>query len=121
MPFLKPLKVEKRIKGITAYPRIQLFQGYSFELAGYSAVTGVKPKRRSAEAVTHVYVFCESLQRYVLHDEATYMNNKTAYEPGRTAYARMKKYSSITYHLNLQNCLKKEATLPDWTELTQRV
>ena len=46
---------------------------------------------RSADAVTHVYVFCESLQRYVLHDEATYMNNKTAYEPGRTAYARMKK------------------------------
>ena len=27
--FLKLLKVEKRIKGITAYPRIQLFQGYS--------------------------------------------------------------------------------------------
>ena len=36
---LKLLKVEKRIKGITAYTRIQLFQGYSFEVAGYSAVT----------------------------------------------------------------------------------
>ena len=32
-----------------------------------------------------------------------------------------KKYSSITCHLNLQNCLKKEATLPDWPELIQRV
>ena len=44
MTFLKPLKVkkkkkEKRIKGITAYPRIQLFQGYSFEGAGYSEIT----------------------------------------------------------------------------------
>ena len=26
--FLKPLKVEKCLKGITAYPHIQLFQGY---------------------------------------------------------------------------------------------
>ena len=36
---LKPLKVENHIKGITAYPHIQLFQGYSFEVAGYSVVT----------------------------------------------------------------------------------
>ena len=35
------MKVEKRIKGITAYPRIdiQLFQGYSLEVAGCSAFT----------------------------------------------------------------------------------
>ena len=39
LSFLTALKVEKRIKGITAYPRIQLYQGYSFEVAGYSAVT----------------------------------------------------------------------------------
>ena len=32
-------KKKKRIKGITAYPGIQLFQGYSFEGAGYSAIT----------------------------------------------------------------------------------
>ena len=38
LSFLKPLKVEKRIKGITANSRIQLFQGYSFEVTGYSAV-----------------------------------------------------------------------------------
>ena len=37
---LKPLNIEKHIKGIAAYPRIQLFQEYSFEVAGYiSAVT----------------------------------------------------------------------------------
>ena len=35
------LKVEKCIKGITVYPRIQLFQGYSFEVAGYSTVTSL--------------------------------------------------------------------------------
>ena len=35
------MKVEKPIKGITAYPRIdiQLFQGYSLEVAGCSAFT----------------------------------------------------------------------------------
>ena len=35
------MKVEKPIKGITAYPRIdiQLFQGYSLEVAGGSAFT----------------------------------------------------------------------------------
>ena len=35
------MKVEKRIKGITAYPRIdiQLFQGYSLEVAWCSAFT----------------------------------------------------------------------------------
>ena len=33
------LKVEKSMKGITVYPCIQLFQGYSFEVAGYSTVT----------------------------------------------------------------------------------
>ena len=35
----KLLKVEKRIKGITTYPGIQLFQGYSFEVVGYSPLT----------------------------------------------------------------------------------
>ena len=38
--FLKPLKVEKCLKGITAYPHIQLFQGYSFEVAGSGGVGG---------------------------------------------------------------------------------
>ena len=35
------MKVEKPIKGITGYPRIdiQLFQGYSLEVAGCSAFT----------------------------------------------------------------------------------
>ena len=35
------MKVEKPIKGITAYPRIdiQLFQGYSLEVTGCSAFT----------------------------------------------------------------------------------
>ena len=35
------MKVEKPIKGITAYPRIdiQLFQGYSLEVAGCFAFT----------------------------------------------------------------------------------
>ena len=35
---LKATEGRKAHKVITAYPRIQLFQGYSFEVAGYSAV-----------------------------------------------------------------------------------
>ena len=40
LSFLKPLKVEWHIKAIIVYPHNQLFQGYSFEVAGYSVVTG---------------------------------------------------------------------------------
>ena len=36
---LKATEGRKAHKGKPAYPRIQLFQGYSFEVAGYSAVT----------------------------------------------------------------------------------
>ena len=39
LSFLKPLKVEWHIKAIIVYPHNQLFQGYSFEVAGYSVVT----------------------------------------------------------------------------------
>ena len=39
LSFLEPLKVEWHIKAIIVYPHNQLFQGYSFEVAGYSVVT----------------------------------------------------------------------------------
>ena len=89
-------------------------------MAGYSAVTAVKPKRRSAEAVTHVYVFLWKSSK-VFNDEATYTNNKIAYKPGRTAYARMQKIFINYLSFKFAKLSKKEATLPDWPELIQRV
>ena len=36
-------------EGITVYPRIQLFQRYSFEVAGYSAVLCIETKPEKKE------------------------------------------------------------------------
>ena len=80
-------KAHKRDNCVSTYPALSGIQLPS-DMAGYSAVTAVKPKRRSG--YTCICILWKSSK--VLHDEATYMNNKTVYEPGRTAYARMKKY-----------------------------
>ena len=75
MSFLKPLKLEKRIKGITAYPRIQLFYNASVEINLSQSMRHAKSRPSIRGVFKNLHSGEPSLKRCVLDDRFHPMPN----------------------------------------------